>query len=289
LREIRSEEVLVDMWPLRVMSFNIRGSFRDFGKVNAWENRAVPNVETIERHTPTLIGFQELQSGNLETYNKRLSGYGYVLGPRAGNKAPHEFNAIFFDKGQLELLDSGGFWLSETPEQHSASWRTRSIRCANWAVFRHLNAGFSFLHLNTHLDHLSRTARVKGSTLILRRMADIQEDEGTELPVILTGDFNCAPASTPYRNLVKARFVDTYLAASNEGFQGAHTFHAFEGPWHLVMRCGMRPRRIDWILLKDHQGRIRIRSHLIIRDYDEESGIYPSDHYPVLAEITLVR
>jgi endonuclease/exonuclease/phosphatase family metal-dependent hydrolase len=100
-------------------------------------------------------------------------------------------------------------------------------------------------------------------------------------------DFNCAPASVPYRSFMEGGFVDTYLAASNEGSQGAHTFHAFEGPGHLVMRCGIRPRRIDRILLKGHQGRIRIRSHLIIGDYDEESGIYPSDHYPGLAELTL--
>jgi hypothetical protein len=165
----------VDGGLLRVMTFNVRGSFNKSDGINAWNNRAALNVETIKQHAPHLIGFQELQGGNLETYQERLPEYGYVLGPEAGNEPPHEFNAIFFDLARLEALDSGGFWLSTTPERHSSSWRTRSIRCANWANLRCLNTGLSFLHLNTHLDHVSKPARVEGSRLILRKVAEIQK------------------------------------------------------------------------------------------------------------------
>src|SRR5215216_5472044 len=208
------------------MSFNIRGSFRDRGKANAWENRADLNVEVIERWGPDLIGFQELQSGNLETYAKRLPRYAYVLGPRYSNRAPHSFNAIFFDSSRLESLASDGFWLSETPERYSASWETRVVRSANWARFRFPETGFSFLHLNTHLDHVSKLARVEGGKLILRKLAELQ---GDELPVIVTGDFNCRPGTAVYRNFVEAGFVDTYLAAGNEDRGDAYTFHAFQG------------------------------------------------------------
>jgi hypothetical protein len=45
-----------------------------------------------------------------------LPEYSYVLGPRAGNKAPQEFNALFFDKGRLELLDSGEFLAQRNAE-----------------------------------------------------------------------------------------------------------------------------------------------------------------------------
>jgi endonuclease/exonuclease/phosphatase family metal-dependent hydrolase len=271
---------------IRVMGFNIRGSFRDRGKANSWGNRATPNVETIERCAPDLIGFQELQEGNLETYRKRLPQYAHVLGPRYGNRAPHSFNAIFFDAGRLELLDSGGFWLSTTPERYSASWGTRVVRSANWTRFRSLGTGLSFLHLNTHLDHVSKLARVEGSGLILRKLAEVLKRHGDEPPVIVTGDFNCRPGSLPYRSFVEGGFVDTYLAAGNEDSGDANTFHAFKGPRYRNARPGLRPRRIDWILLKDPRLRIRVESHLIVRDQDEESGAYPSDHYPVLAELT---
>jgi endonuclease/exonuclease/phosphatase family metal-dependent hydrolase len=264
------------------MSFNVRGSFRDRGKADAWDNRADLNVETIERWAPTLIGFQELQKGNLETYLTRLPQYAHVLGPRYGNRAPHDFNAIFFDQRRLELLDSGGFWLSETPERYSASWATRVVRCANWARFRVLETGLSFLHLNTHLDHVSRLARVDGSRLILRKLAEFLEGGS---PAVVTGDFNCRPGSPTYRNFVEGGFVDTYLAAGNEDTVDANTFHAFKGARYRDARPGFGPRRIDWILLKDPRRRIRAASHSIVRDHDEESGAYPSDHYPVLAEL----
>ena len=266
------------------MSFNVRGSFRDRGEADAWEERAALNVETIERHAPDLIGFQELQRGNLETYNKRLPHYAHVLGPRYGNRAPHSFNAIFFDPRRLELLDSSGFWLSETPEKHSASWQTRVVRSANWAKFLIPSAGLSFLHLNTHLDHVSSSARREGSRLILRKIDELQEEE--DLPAVVTGDFNCRPGTRVYRSFVSRGFVDTYLVAGHEDTADANTFHAFKGRRYRDARPGLGPRRIDWILLKDPRRRLRAVSHSIVRDHDEGSGAYPSDHYPVLAELT---
>jgi endonuclease/exonuclease/phosphatase family metal-dependent hydrolase len=273
---------VVEQYKIRVMSFNIRGSFRDRGEASAWENRADVNVGTIERQAPALIGFQELQSGNLQTYTERLSQYDCVLGPRYGNRAPYDFNAIFFDPRRLELLDSGGFWLSETPERYSASWGTRVVRSANRAHFRFPETDLSFVHVNTHLDHVSKLARLEGSGLILRKLTEFY---GEESPVVVTGDFNCRPGTPVYRNFAEAGFVDTYLAAGNEDGEDANTFHAFEGARYREARPGLGPRRIDWILLKDPRRRIRVGSHLILRDHEEESRVYPSDHYPVLAEL----
>ncbi len=270
------------------MTFNVRGSFNEGDGINAWNNRAALNVETIEHHAPHLIGFQELQSGNLETYRERLPGYGYVLGPEAGNRAPHEFNAIFFDPTRLEVLDSGGFWLSTTPERRSASWQTRSIRSANWANLRCPNTDLSFLHLNTHLDHVSRPAREEGSRLILRKIAEIQKVQENDLPVIITGDFNCAPGSLPHRNFTEDGFIDSCLTSGNGNADEGCTFHAFEGLRYSAARNGDGSMRIDWILVKDGRQRIQTKAQRIVRDCDEESGIFPSDHYPVLSELVLV-
>jgi endonuclease/exonuclease/phosphatase family metal-dependent hydrolase len=274
----------LDKSTIRVMSFNVRGSSRDKGKANAWENRADVNVETIERLAPDLIGFQESQKGNLETYRKRLAQYTQLPGPRYGNRAPYDFNAILFDPSRLALLDSGGFWLSETPERYSASWRTRVVRSANWAHFRFSETGLSFLHLNTHLDHVSRLARIEGSGLILRRLAELGGDGAPA--VVVTGDFNSRPGTPVCRIFAGAGFVDTHLAAGNEDTRDANTFHAFEGVRYREARPALSPRRIDWILLRDPRRHIRVRSSLIFRDHEVEPVVYPSDHYPVLAELT---
>lgn len=275
----------MDAYTIRVMSFNIRGSSRDRGKRYAWANRAAANVATIGRCAPALIGFQELQRGNLKTYRERLPDYAHILGPRYGNRIPHDFNAIFFDPTRLTVLDSGGFWLSKTPERYSANWGTRVVRSANWALFASPETGPSFLHLNTHLDHKSRSAREEASALIVRKLAEIREDHGYEPPVIVTGDFNCRPGSLPYRNFMEGGFVDTYHAAGNEEIEDANTFHAFKGRLYREAHPGRGPRRIDWILLSDPRRRLLAKSHSIVRDHDERSGVYPSDHYPVLAEL----
>lgn len=264
------------MADLPLMTFNVRGSHHRDGE-NAWVNRAALNAATIKRLAPALIGFQELQDGNLRAYETELPGYDYALGPRYENRRPHAYNAIFWDSSRLELVRSGGFWLSETPEVFSGSWDTRQVRSLNWALLRLLPDGAGFLHLNTHLDHVSGPARREGAELILRWL----ERAGIEVPVALTGDFNCEPGSDTYNTFARAGFADAHLLAGNEP---ANTFHAFKGDRYLP-RSG-REGRIDWILLRDgSRARWSVRSCGISRD--AAPPVYPSDHYPVLAELSI--
>jgi endonuclease/exonuclease/phosphatase family metal-dependent hydrolase len=277
---------------LKVMSFNIRGFSHRGDGINRWKNRAALNVATIERYAPDLIGLQELRAESLATYQEKMPEYAYVLGPGAGTGTPHDFNALFFDPTRLELLDSGGFWLSETPDRYSSAWRARVVRSATWAKFESPSAGLSFLHLNTHLDHMSSLARAKGSELILRKITRLREHG---FPTVVTGDFNCLPGSLPYRSFVENGFDDTFLSASSGDDKDAETFHAFKGLRYFLLRCGDmvrhgdKPRRIDWILLKNGQQRLRTEAHAILRYRDTKPAIYPSDHYPILATLALAN
>jgi endonuclease/exonuclease/phosphatase family metal-dependent hydrolase len=272
----------VDEHQMWVMSFNVRGSFRDARKKNAWRNRADLNVATIERYAPDVIGLQEAQRGNLDAYRKRLPRYTHIRGPRYGNTVPHDFNTILFDPERLEPVDSGGFWLSETPDEYSRSWETRVARSATWALFTVPGTDLSFLHLNTHLDHVSALARQEGSKLIVSRVVEISDRTGVDPPAIITGDFNGRPGNRVHRTFTESGFADTYLAAGNE--EGANTFHAFRGALYRDAHPARGPRRIDWILLKDPKERLRVESHRIIHDAEESIELYPSDHYPLLAE-----
>jgi endonuclease/exonuclease/phosphatase family metal-dependent hydrolase len=271
---------------IRVMSFNVRGSFRDVRKQNAWRNRASLNVATIDLYRPDVVGLQEAQRGNLEAYRRHLPRYARIRGPKYGNVLPHDFNTILFDPEKLEELDSGGFWLSETPERRSRSWGTRVARSATWALFGAAGEDLSILHLNTHLDHISAPARREGSKLVTKKAMEISGRAGEEPAIILTGDFNARPGKAVHKTFIDAGFVDTYLAAGNRDDEAANTFHAFEGARYRDARPDRGPRRLDWILLKDPKGRLRTKSHSIIHDADEDSGLYPSDHYPVVAEFS---
>jgi endonuclease/exonuclease/phosphatase family metal-dependent hydrolase len=272
----------------RVMSFNIRGSNHPQDGANDWPGRAALNLATLRKHAPDLIGFQELEDGNLKAYEAELSDYRSVLGNRASES---EHPAIFWKPAALDLRESGSFWLSETPNVYSGAWDTDCVRACTWARFTENASGTEFLHFNTHLDHISGWARTEGLRLILRRINDLR---GSTLPVILTGDFNCDaydprdPAGEGrgdpnYRFLLEQGFVDTWLAAGNRDSDHANTFHNFRGSAFYEQRNGAG--RIDWILALAGARRWQVLASGIIRDHDGD--VYPSDHYPIFADMEL--
>jgi endonuclease/exonuclease/phosphatase family metal-dependent hydrolase len=139
-------------------------------------------------------------------------------------------------------------------------------------MFRCLESGSSFLHVNTHLDHVSERASVEGNRLILGQTEEALANHGNP-PTLVTGDYNCKPKSPAYQVFTEAGFLDT--------------FHAFKGR-HLSRGDTDKPTgRIDWILIRDDGRCVEVRSHEILHDGDEAAGRYPSDHYPVLAELEL--
>ena len=154
-------------------------------------------------------------------------------------------------------------------------------------MFRCLESGSSFLHVNTHLDHVSERASVEGNRLILGQTEEALANHGNP-PTLVTGDFNCKPGSPAYQVFTEAGFLDTFHAAGNEDAEDVYTFHAFKGR-HLSRGDTDKPTgRIDWILIRDDGRRVEVRSHEILHDGDEAAGRYPSDHYLVLAELELV-
>jgi endonuclease/exonuclease/phosphatase family metal-dependent hydrolase len=177
------------------------------------------NIDTIRRYGPDVIGFQECQNTNLEVYKKELPGYTRLKGPVYGTGQVEEYAAIFFDPERFEELDSGGFWLSDTPEEYSASWGNEVIRSANWAVLRCRENSASFLHVNTHLDHVSEPARVQGNRLILEQTEETKANHG-DPPTVVTGDFNCKPGTSPLPRLRRRRLQGYLSRGRKRGRRG---------------------------------------------------------------------
>ncbi|NEO28748.1 MAG: hypothetical protein F6K03_18205, partial [Kamptonema sp. SIO4C4] len=197
------------------MTFNIRGSCKEDG-VSIWENRADLNIKTIQKYAPDLLGFQELQAGNLKNYQQKLREYNYCLGKPYNREGRQLYNAIFWKANQFKVLQNNSFYLSETPEKWSTSWESARVRCATWVILENLERNYQVLHLNTHLDHLSVTARQEGIKLILQQLATLRENNRT---VLLTGDFNSYLRLSPddgslqsvdgvYSLLKEAGFID---------------------------------------------------------------------------------
>jgi endonuclease/exonuclease/phosphatase family metal-dependent hydrolase len=213
------------MITIRVMSFNIQGeTFPDQG-VNTWANRAALNARTILRAGPDLIGLQEVMPENLDFYAQALPAYEAI--PTAiygGDTYP---GTILWNRTRLKLLEHGIFWLSQTPDAPSLSWDVPYPMVVAWVRLRSLSSGQELLHFNTHLEDGpdGERQRVESSKLIAARAAAMQAGQ---LPLALTGDFNCNPGSDCYHHLVAAGFVDSFLSAGTVDGE-ISSFHGFEG------------------------------------------------------------
>ena len=63
-----------------------------------------------------ILGTQEVLHNQLEDLKQRLPEYGVIGVGREDGKEKGEYSALWYQKDRFNLLDSGYFWLSETPE-----------------------------------------------------------------------------------------------------------------------------------------------------------------------------
>jgi endonuclease/exonuclease/phosphatase family metal-dependent hydrolase len=190
-----------------------------------------------------------------------------------------EMCAILYRQERFRLVDTGSFWLSETPDRpNSIMAGTWLPRVANWARLAFRAGGGRVIVYNTHFDYLNPWARARAGAVLRARMNRAWDGS----PQVLTGDFNAPPGSSVYRVLLAPPgdrspvppLIDAWAAAAAR--QGpAYSFHGGVGRYRW-------PGRIDHILFRP---RAPVPQAFTIPD--REGSQFPSDHYPVLAVIML--
>lgn len=269
----RAAEINTSLVPLKlcVATFNLRYASNE--RPNSWPERRPVMKECLRQLSPDLIGTQEGLYQQLKNIESDLPGYKWIgTGRDGGNKG--EFMAIFFRTNRFEPLSTNHFWLSDTPDLvASSTWGNSCKRMVTWARFRERNSGREFYFWNTHFDHEVERARQKSAELIVQRMGQLQ----TDLPLVLTGDFNCAGGkSHAYQTLVtKGGLTDTWTAARERANERLDSFHGFQKPKSNRVR-------IDWILTR---GNAQVDKAEILTF--SSGGQYPSDHFPIATWMTL--
>jgi len=251
--------------PLKVMSFNIRYA-NDSDGANAWDKRKEVTAAMLEKAAPDLFGTQELLKRQGDFLVSRLKNYAWFGTDRRGGH-DDEHMGIFYRTDRLRLVESGQFWLSDTPEVvGSITWGHPLPRMATWGLFETVKGGRRFYAFNTHFPYREEdeSARTKGAALILARIVAISGD----LPVVLTGDFNTVPDSEAHRTLA-TKLVDVRASAPVK-LGPAETFHNF---------TGKADKQIDWIFLRGFTAK------RVTTITDHRGEVQTSDHFPVLAEL----
>lgn len=252
---------------INVATYNVRYDTPNDG-LNAWPNRK-ENVKALIRfHEWDIFGTQEglrhQMNGIAELEEFAFIGKGRDDG---GEKGEH--SSIFYKKDRFKVLQSGDFWLSETPEKPGKGWdATCCNRICSWAKFRDLNTKKDFYFFNVHFDHQGVEARRQSGYLMQKKIKEIAGNALT----ICTGDFNSTPETEQIKTM-KSFLSDCHDVAAQPPYGPEGTFNAFKFDAKME-------NRIDYIFVTPS---IKVLKYGVLTD--AKSQRYPSDHQPVVAKV----
>lgn len=257
-----------DPTTLKVITFNIRYDNPSDG-INAWPARKDMVVEFLLREEAGLIGLQEALWHQYSFIDSTLEGWGSVAAGRDDGLKAGEMAPIFYRMDLFDIVESGTFWLSETPGiPGSRGWGAVLPRIVTWACLKQKEDGDTIFYFNTHFSHMSDSARIMSSKILRSEVSIIAGNSD----FIITGDFNMEPGSRAYEELVQPPVADSYTAHGVYPVGGKYTFNGFNDT--------PGDRRIDYVFVREG---LEVLTHntLTVRN----DSVFISDHWPVIVSL----
>ncbi len=247
---------------LKVMSYNVKTGTPD-------NLRASQVIKNIKDFMPDTLGTQEVNADWISMFTKQklFEDYEMVGKPRGQESdkgIANEYSAILYRKSTMKLIDSGTFWLSNTPTVVGSKFDCSSYtRILTFAVLERKSDGTRFVHVNTHMewDH----DNVKTNLLQMKVLLDIVDKQiyskHGELPTFFTGDFNVEMTSDGYKHLISTGKEDTRVIADITCEKLTHQGGEI----------------LDYCIVTEGDFKVA--------KFDVGGGLPGSDHYPVYVEM----
>ncbi|MFZ4261887.1 endonuclease/exonuclease/phosphatase family protein [Sphingobacterium sp. HJSM2_6] len=254
---------------LTVATFNIRMKTQaDEG--NLWDDRKKAVTDLIRFHEFDIFGVQEAFKVQLDDMSANLPDYQYIGVGRDDGAQKGEYSAIYFNSKRFKMLENGTFWLSATDtEKPNKGWDAALPRICTWGIFKDQHSGKKFILMNTHFDHIGKEARKESAKLILSKAKELAKN----LPLILTGDFNIDEKNEAYFTLANSGIVKDSYDLAKIVYEPNSSFNS----WGK----SIAPKgRIDHIFITKP---FTVHKFGILTD--TYMGKFPSDHFPVVAEL----
>lgn len=263
-----------------VGTYNLRNdnNKEDAANGNGWQTRYPVITNLLRFHGFDIFGTQEGMKHQLENLKDSLPGFAYIGVGRDDGKEAGEHSAIFYNTEKFKVMQQGNFWLSEVEDRPNKGWDAVLPRICTWGLFKETRTGFTFYMFNLHMDHVGVKARAESAKLILKKIKEMTNGR----PVILTGDFNVDQHSESYK----------LLATSNVLFDAYETTklrYALTGSFNAFKPNLATTGRIDHIFLTRD---FTVQRYGILddtyrsKDGDTGTARMPSDHFPVMADVT---
>ncbi|VXD24654.1 conserved hypothetical protein [Planktothrix serta PCC 8927] len=255
---------------MKILTLNLRYDKPDQGN-NDWKFRRYAIAKLIQSHDPDIIGTQEGKAHQILDLHRLLPQYQSIGTDQIGN-GTGEYCAIFYQIKRFQCIKSKDFWLSDTPNlvgSMSSTWGNSTPKLVSFGVFISRETQQQITVFNTHLDYHSEQSRKLSIPLIQKQLSQVNPENSL---LILTGDFNAEPNSEERLALLKplSNKIKLLDSLSDIPLESQQTFHDFTGEAIAA---------VDTIYY-DH--RLPLKSVTI--DINQIEDIWPSDHFPVMAE-----
>ena len=291
---------------LNVGSFNIRngsplreGQDRpkkgDYSKFNGWDDRKQYIGDLINLEAFDVFGAQEVKHKQLVEIMEMLPDYAYVGVARDDGKTKGEYCPVFYRKKEFKLLDSGTFWLSETPNEVSKGWDGMCRRVCTWAHLQRKSDKTCFYFLSTHLDHRGKVAQIEGAKLVV----DWIKKNCKGQPVIVVGDYNVTQSSDCYKIFSESGILEDTYETAKYRFAPTGTFNGFNPRRyttyridHIFVSKGTKVSRygvLTYHYFRDMSGELQDMETAAPKEIKGENRDSKciSDHYAIQSFITL--
>lgn len=246
-----------------VMTFNVRYSTEADGR-HAWSKRKDILLRFIKSRQPDLLGTQELTDLAKDFLEPQLTEY-IVVGDGREADRTGERCAVLVRKDTFDVLKSETVWLNGNYHKAGDLDPEEGFpRICTMVLLKELSTGRKLRVFNAHIAYQSQRA-IQTNSIQLARY--IRRFSTTQIPWILMGDFNSPithPFHTPFLKMAQEAYTSLNQTRPN-------TFHAYGDPHGLDA--------IDFIYAHG------LNFISVTTDTTQLDELYPSDHYPVLAEI----
>ncbi len=280
----------------RLATFNVRYCATTDKGGKDWCNRGPFAISMITKYDFDVVGFQELTGrgrGNnnsltgksqLEEFRASLEGSGYTfLAWDRDGTADKEYVGIAFKNGKYDMLESGSFFISPTPEKYSAGWDKKiatHTRNVGWVKLKDKSTGDIFFYAATHTNNGWTLDGVYGSQLVANRVKEIAGD----YPVMVVADYNMQriPRDVKAYKAYRASFKDAkFEVAAEKNYCLPTTLPGTEGTYGAfnTTSSSYAFKEIDYQFFRHMKI---LERHIVVDTYDYQGTQYPaSDHFPV--------
>lgn len=286
---------------LRVATFNISGQNDDSkatGDYQVWADRLPVVTSQIIGEGSDVVALQEAYAptGQYTSLTNALAAAGRAYAITDSNPSTSQATRIMYNTATVTLLSKGAVGY----DNQVAGKTTRYL---SWATFRQLSTGRDFFFVSTHLspdDEAVRLAEWK------QLIAKVKELSPSNLPVVVTGDFNTSKFASAAAEMLPAMRTAGFGDLMNQEYQvnppsspraesvvngWINSFNGYRRnitPYSYPTARMKVGNGIDWIFATNS---LRVKQWKVVIDFDPATllirGVIPSDHNMISAILVL--